>query len=136
MDGLDATRRQTRRATLVAIALVVVGVGLFGKVYDYQARRAWRQEARANVGDRLNLVASGLQGRLDADVQLLRGLVAIVSVDPSIDADRFRRIGAELLDGQSEARMIAAAPGRVVSMIYPEGGNRSAIGYELSLIHI
>ncbi|MBB5222447.1 hypothetical protein HNP73_002383 [Amaricoccus macauensis] len=130
MDGLDATRRQTRRATLVAIALVVVGVGLFGKVYDDQARRVWRQEARASVGDRLNLVASGLQGRLDADVQLLRGLVATVSVDPGIDADRFRRIGAELLNEQSEARMIAAAPGRVISMIYPEEGNRSAIGYE------
>lgn len=112
------------------MVVVVVGVGLLGKIYDDQAQRVWRQEARESVSDYLNLMASGLQGRIDTNAQLLRGLIATISADPDIDAARFRRIGAELLSDDSEARMIAAAPGRVVSMVYPEEGNLSAIGFE------
>src|SRR6188768_2956891 len=108
MDGLDAARRHTRRAASIAIAAVVIGLGFLGKVYDDQLREAGRQQARASLGDRLNLIASGLQGRIDADMQLVRGLVAMLSADPDLDADRFHRIGAELLGGRDEARMITA----------------------------
>ncbi|MFT3973245.1 MAG: ATP-binding protein [Amaricoccus sp.] len=130
MDGSDVARRHTRRTASIAIAAVLVGVGLLGKVYDDQGREAWRQQSRARVGEGLNLIASDLQGRIEADAQLVRGLIAVVSADPGIDPDRFHRIGAELLNGQPESRMVTAAPDRIVSMVYPEDGDLVRIGYE------
>jgi len=130
MEGLDAARRFTRLVAGIAIAAVAIGLGLFGTVYEHGLRETGRQQQRASVGDRLDLVASALQSRVDADMQLVRGLVAILGADPGLDADRFHRMAAELLSGRDEARLIAIAPGRVVSMIYPEEGNRNAIGYE------
>lgn len=130
MDGLDAARRHIRLAAGLAIALVVIGLGLLCAVYEYELRESGRQQARASVGDRLDLVASALQSRIDVDIQLVRGIVAILGADPDLDVDRFHRMGGDLLNGRDEARMIAIAPDRVVSMIYPEEDNRAAIGFE------
>lgn len=132
MQTLDAARRFIRPAAGIAIAAVTLGVCVLGFLYMEQARDSWWQQTRASVSDRLNLLATDLQGRIGADVQLVRGLVAVVSADPSIDAERFHRIGSELLSGRPEARMIAAAPNRVISMVYPEEGNQEALGYEFS----
>lgn len=132
MDGLHATRHFTRRAAGIAIAVVVASAVLLCKVYVDQVREAWWQQSRADVAERLNLVAAGLQGRIDSGVQLVRGLVAVVSADPQIDADHFNRIGTELLSGQPEARMIAAAPSDIVSMVFPAEDNEAAFGYRLA----
>lgn len=130
MDGLDAARWLTWKTSGLAIAMVLAALGFLAGIYESKAREAWRQQFRAKTAEQLNLLGSDLQGRLDADMQLVRGLVAVISADPDIDAARFHRIGAELLNGWEEAHMITAAPNSVISMIYPEEGNRQALGFD------
>lgn len=132
MESLEAARRLTKRAVGIAIAAVVVALVLLAAVYERQATGAARLQARALVAEQLNLVTSELQGRIDADVQLLRGVGAVVSTDPHIGADRFALIGAELLGDRAETRVIVAAPGGVISMVYPQAGYDALIGRDLS----
>jgi signal transduction histidine kinase/CheY-like chemotaxis protein len=134
MDSPDAARRLTQRTAGFAIAGILLILGVFAVLYDRQARSAWRQESRSAASGRLNLLASDLQGRIDADMQLVRGLVAVVSAEPDLDAARFHRIGTELLSGRDEAQMITAAPDLVVSMAYPEAIGRGAIGFDFRSI--
>lgn len=132
MGGSDVPMRVTWRVAGLAVFAAVIGLFLLGLLYDRQVREAWRQQSRAEVAEQLNLLASGLQGRIDADMQLVRSLVAVVSVDPDINAAGFQRIGAELVNGREEVRLVAAVPDGQASMIFPEE-NGEAIRADLPL---
>lgn len=127
MDGVLVPARFIWKTAGPAIFVAVTGLVLLGLVYDRQAREAWRQQSRAEVAEQLNLLTSGLQGRIDADMQLLRSFVAVVSVDPEIDAAGFERIGAELVNGREEVRLVTAVPDGRPSMAFPDDDG-SAIG--------
>ena len=85
---------------------------------------------RAEVQDDVNLLAAGLQGAIDRNIQLVRGLVAVVSFEPGIDQERFARLGDQVLRGASEVRHIAAAPDLVIRMLYPVEGNEAVLGMD------
>ncbi len=110
----------------IALAVTVV-TGIFAEV---QNRAVHRQSERATVSEQLGLVRARLEGNINSNLQLMRGLVAVISTHPDIDQEQFGRIAGNLLGNQSQIRNVAAAPGLVVSLMYPIEGNEKAIGLD------
>lgn len=118
------------RPSVVAagIALAVtVATGIFA---EYQNRVLHRQSLRADVSEQLGLIRARLEGNINANIQLVRGLVAVIATEPDIDQQRFSRIAESLFEDHSQLRNIAAAPDLVVSLLYPIEGNEKALGLD------
>jgi diguanylate cyclase (GGDEF)-like protein len=110
----------------VLLALVaVVSLGLFA---DRQNRVIHDQQARAAVLAKLGIVRANLEGNVSSDIQLVRGLVAVLSTEPGMSQHRFGTLVESLMGTPSDIRNIAAAPDFVVRMLYPRRGNEKAIG--------
>lgn len=110
------------------IALIVTLLtGIFA---EQQNRAVHLQSARAHVGEELGLVRAKLEGNITSNIQLVRGLVAVITTQPDIDQQQFSRIAANLIGNHSQLRNIAGAPGMVISLMYPIKGNEQAIGLD------
>ncbi|WP_375571587.1 EAL domain-containing protein [Ahrensia marina] len=113
-------------AACLALA-VVIGVGYFA---DHQNQALYREQARAEVSEHLGAVRAALESNIISNIQLVRGLVAVIASDPDIDQAKFERIASELIGEHSQLRSIAAAPDLVIRMIYPMIGNEQALGLD------
>ncbi|WP_246272903.1 bifunctional diguanylate cyclase/phosphodiesterase [Oricola thermophila] len=97
---------------------------------DQQNRAVHHQSSRSHVAEQLGIVRARLEGSVNANIQLIRGLVAVIATQPDMDQERFSEIASGLLGDHSQLRNIAAAPGMVISMMYPLEGNEKAIGLD------
>lgn len=88
------------------------------------------QNLRADTQHEAGMIASRLKGRLSADIQLVQGLVAVLSTEPEMNQTRFNQLAEQVLGEQKEIRIVAAAPDLVVSLIYPMDGNEAAVGLD------
>ncbi|ASP36012.1 EAL domain-containing protein [Labrenzia sp. VG12] len=114
--------------SMIAVGLalaVTIAAGVFAEI---QNRSVHRQSARADVGEQLGLVRARLEGNINSNLQLVRGLVALIATQPDIDQEQFGRISRYLVGEHSQLRNIAGAPDLVVSLMYPMAGNEKAIG--------
>ncbi|MCZ4288414.1 bifunctional diguanylate cyclase/phosphodiesterase [Hoeflea alexandrii] len=110
------------------IALVVaVAAGVFA---EYQNRIVHYQASHAKVSEQLGLVRAKLEGNINSNIQLVRGLVSVIATQPDMDQARFASIARGLVGKHSQLRNIAGAPGLVVSLMYPMEGNEQAIGLD------
>jgi diguanylate cyclase (GGDEF)-like protein len=110
----------------VAVA-VVVGSGLFA---DYQNRTVYEQRLRADVANRVSLIRAKLEGNINGNLQLVRGLISVIASEPNMTQDRFAALARNLFRDHSQLRNVAAAPNMVLSMIYPVKGNEKAVGID------
>ncbi|WP_245602919.1 ATP-binding protein [Leisingera methylohalidivorans] len=76
------------------------------------------------------MIKSRLEGQVNGDYQRLRGLAAMLATQPDMEQAQFSRMAAQVLEGQTAIRHIAAAPGLVVSLVHPLKGNETAIGLD------
>ncbi len=111
---------------LIALGVVVV-LGIFA---DRQQRVLHKQQMRAEVLNRMGVVRAKLEGNIGANLQLARGLAAIIANDPEITQERFARLAASLMVERSQLRNLAGAPGLKVSLLYPLEGNESVLGLD------
>ncbi len=111
---------------VVALMLVVLGA----VAIERQSASLAEERARAAVLAELSLVRAKLEGNINANIQLVRGLVATLSTEPEMDQERFSALAANLFSEQRQLRSIAAAPDLVVTMTYPLAGNERAIGLD------
>lgn len=109
-----------------AIALVVVAI--FGLYADHQNRVLSEQSLRAEVSAQASLLRAKLEGNINGNIQLVRGLVATVTTEPNMNQARFSELGANIFREDSQLRNIAVAPDLIVSLVYPLEGNERAIG--------
>jgi diguanylate cyclase (GGDEF)-like protein len=126
--GVNAVNQTSFRPGLIAAGiafLVTVAVGYFA---DHQNRAVYREQARADVAESLGQVRAQLERNINSNIQLVRGLVAVIAVDPDIDQARFERIASALIGDHSQLRNIGAAPDMTIQMVYPLAGNERAIG--------
>ncbi|WP_373236741.1 bifunctional diguanylate cyclase/phosphodiesterase [Cohaesibacter celericrescens] len=129
-----AKRRIWNVANLPAImAMLVVAASTF--VAEDLNQNVYIQRARADLQNEANLIAVKLQGLIEANVKLVRGLSITIATEPNIDQIRFVELAKSLFDGSSELKSIAGAPELVVSMIYPVKGNEKAIGLDYRRNH-
>jgi diguanylate cyclase (GGDEF)-like protein/PAS domain S-box-containing protein len=113
-------------AAAMALA-VTLTAGIFA---EQQNRKLHQQSVRAEVNEQLGLVRARLEGNINANLQLARGLVAVISARPDIDQAQFAAIARQMVGSHSQIRNLAAAPDLVVELMYPVEGNERAIGLD------
>ena len=111
--------------SLLGLVLLAIGV-VVEQINDERHALA----VRAEVQNRLVETRDRLNAQLVSDLQLVRGLVSVINLDPGLDQARFERAARPLLDGRTHLRNIAAAPDMVIRMIVPLQGNERALGLD------
>ena len=86
--------------------------------------QAERAEVRKSVGE----VQSRMEGIIHSDVQLLRGLVASVSLHPEMNQEEFSALSHLVVDGNEDFYGIAIAPDLVVTLVHPIERHQNVIG--------
>ncbi|MEP5362090.1 MAG: EAL domain-containing protein [Nitratireductor sp.] len=131
MKSVLARMRKTMfRVTNIPVAIVFVVVVAAGILAESQNREAFRRDLRADVLGDISLIRAKLEGNVKGNIELARGLVSMLEAQPDIGPAQFAALARRLLAGESQIRHIAAAPGLVVSMVYPLEGNQKAIGLD------
>ncbi len=129
MKTLEQSTRPIIRLASVCAVVVAAGVAAIAGFYERQSREVQRHNIRAEVADRVSLLRSDLQGAVDANIQLIQGLAAIIAYQPDIDPAQFRRLGSRLLRSENEILGIAASPqGLDMTMAYPPTAPRPLDG--------
>ncbi|MBU1337250.1 MAG: EAL domain-containing protein [Alphaproteobacteria bacterium] len=118
--------RPTLLPALVALIVLVAG----GVALDRQTNVLDEERARAVVLAQVSLIRAKLEGNINGNIQLVRGLVSTISTEPRMDQDRFAALVSNLFEEQSQLRLVAGAPDLVVRMTYPFAGNERAIGLD------
>lgn len=112
--------------TLIALGVLVAGALMI----DRQNSNLSHERLRASVLAQVSLVRAKLEGNINGNIQLVRGLVSTISTEPEMTQPRFSALASNIFEEQSQLRSIAAAPDLVVSMTYPLEGNEKAIGLD------
>ena len=123
-----ALERTVLRKPLIILALILVG--LFGIAVDAQNRRAALQVLRSDVRDQAGIIRAKLEGNINSDIHLVRGLASTISTEPDMDQARFARLAGLLLNTTTQLRNVAGAPDMVISLMHPIKGNEKAIGLD------
>ncbi len=118
--------RPTNGPAALALA-VIVFAGFFA---DYQNRRVFEQGLRADVLGSISVIRAKLEGNVNGNIQLVRGLVATLTTEPEMSQQRFAQLAANLLSEKSQLRSVAGAPDLVVKLVYPMAGNEQALGLD------
>ncbi|MGV3573990.1 MAG: bifunctional diguanylate cyclase/phosphodiesterase [Devosia sp.] len=107
--------------------IVVVAAGL---ILDRQAETINQERVRSEVLGRISVIRAKLEGHVSSNVQLVRGLVSVISTEPDMNQARFDALVGNLFEEDSQLRSVAAAPNLVIRMTYPLEGNERAIGLD------
>ena len=118
--------RPTNLAVILAL-LVITGLWIAAEIRN---RMFHSQELRIDLLQDLTVLRTQLEGVVNADVQLVRGLIATLITEPDMQQDRFASIAAGLIGSDTVVRNVAAAPDMVIRMVYPVEGNSAAIGLD------
>ena len=128
MPAIDARALVSWASIPAAIAIVVLLLaGIFA---DHQNRIVSNQALRADVTSEVNLIRAKLEGNINSNIQLVRGLVATIATEPGMKQPRFAELAENLFREETQLRNIAGAPGLVISLMYPMAGNEKALGLD------
>jgi PAS domain S-box-containing protein len=117
-------RLKPRIAALFAFCVVIIlFIGL-----EYLERQRYRETLQTRTINKLSQIRAGLESEINATFYLTRGLIAYVSTHPDMDDGTFQRLSRQILKHQSYIRNIALAPDNIITFIYPQPGNKKAIG--------
>jgi sensor domain CHASE-containing protein/nitrogen-specific signal transduction histidine kinase/ActR/RegA family two-component response regulator len=109
----------------------LVAILLAGAWFGESVNNArYRAEVRAAVQQELSLVRHRIEGSINGDIQLVKGLVSVITLEPAITQARFEIAAKPLMTGNTMLRNIAAAPDMVIQLMYPLAGNEKAIGLD------
>jgi len=112
------------------MAAMILTLAIAGWLVDDINNRDYLQASRLDARQQLDLVQSRLQNQLAGDIQLVKGLVSLISLHPDLSRKEFARAAAPLFDQGSSLRNIGAAPDMVIRFMYPIAGNEAAIGLD------
>ncbi|HEV2896619.1 MAG TPA: EAL domain-containing protein [Pseudaminobacter sp.] len=116
----------TNLPAVIAVIVIVLG-GIFA---DQQNRLVHDQASRADVLAGVNLIRAKLEGNINGNIQLVRGLVSAIVTEPYMGQQRFASLARNLFAEGSQLNNIAGAPNLVISLMYPIKGNERAIGLD------
>jgi diguanylate cyclase (GGDEF)-like protein len=118
------------RPSRLAVLLALLATLVLGTLAHWQNQVAYEQRARSDVLKELSVVRAKLEGNINSNIQLVRGLVATIATEPKMNQQRFAELAGKLIEDRSQIRNIAGAPNLVVSLMYPLEGNERALGLD------
>jgi sensor domain CHASE-containing protein/CheY-like chemotaxis protein len=121
-----------KKITLANVATALLACGLllaagFGELLNNERHAI---AVRAEAQDHLAEIRAKLEGHLNGSVELVRGLISVIHLEPDLDQARFEQAARPLLQGHTHLRNIGAAPDMVIRLMYPLVGNEQAIGLD------
>ncbi|WP_245294636.1 bifunctional diguanylate cyclase/phosphodiesterase [Rhizobium rhizosphaerae] len=126
-------RRLLRPSYIPAvIALAVILTAAF--FAERQNASVNEVRSRAMVAERLTAIRSKIERGITDDVQLVRGLAALIAARPDMIEADFPRVAREIASQSSYLRNLALAPDMVIAQVYPRAGNEQALGKDYRLI--
>lgn len=124
----------SRRSLYFFTGLLACGLLLAAYVAEHVNQTQHETAVRAAVHNDLGRLRDSLEGNLNSDIQLVRGLISLIALNPDIDQQRLDIAARPLFTGRSQLRNLAVAPGMVIRMVYPKEGNDKAIGLDYRLV--
>lgn len=122
-------RKILRPTNLVVMLAMFVVAGLW-LAAEARNKMFHAQQMQTAVLQDLAVVRTQLEGEINANIQLIRGLVATLITEPDMNQERFSSIAEGLMDGYTQFENVAAAPDMVIRMNYPAEGNEATIGLD------
>lgn len=119
------------RTWLIAVLAVLLALAT-EQIIEHFARQSALEQERTSVLNRLSALRARLEGVINANLFLTHGLSAVIAAHPDIDQAGFSAIARNLVNERHALRNIAAAPGMVISLMYPLAGNEAALGLDYS----
>ena len=122
LDKTGSPGQGTRLARLQAYGLFsVVFLATLASIFFADRQHGLYQEenARSMVTEQLSVMRSEMEGRINGNIFLVKGLVAMLEADPAMNPDRFQHLAHRALGQDGNVTVVSAAPDLVVSMVYP-----------------
>ncbi len=116
----------------IPAVIVVIAVALSILYAEQQKRQIYREGLTSEVSEQLGLLRTKLEGSLNQNIQLLQGLVAVLSTEKNITQERFAELASRVAENSQQIRNIAVAPDMVVQFVYPYERNKQFIGRNLN----
>jgi diguanylate cyclase (GGDEF)-like protein len=126
--ALRSMLRLISRPTNVPAALALLVIVVAGLFAEYQNRRVNEERLRAEVLSQVSLIRAKLEGNINSNIQLVRGLVATLATEPRMSQARFSELAGTLLTETSQIRNIVGAPNLVATLVHPLEGNEAVVG--------
>lgn len=114
---------------LIAIVIVVTVFAVGGAVERSNTSR-FKSELRTSLSEKISTVRAQLEGNINGEAQLIRGLVASIAIEPDISNKRLYALASEIFQETTLPHNISAAPDLVIDFVYPLEGNEAAIGLD------
>ena len=114
----------------IVAALVVVAVFIVGVAVERLNTSRFQDDIRTSLSEKMSTLRARLEGNINGEVQLIRGLVATIAIEPDISNKRLFALASQIFQGTTLLRNIATAPDFVVSFVYPLEGNEAVIGLD------
>jgi sensor domain CHASE-containing protein len=106
----------------------VLGVGMFfGEqlVTEHHAT-----EVHADVRKDVDELRRRIEENLTGDLELVRGLLSVIAVNPSIDQATLETALRPVFARHTHLRNVGVAPDLVIRLMYPMAGNEQAVGLD------
>lgn len=117
--------------SIIKVVILAVACGLGGFLVERYALHATATESRLETAEELGTLRARIESLLNADVQLVRGLVSYVKARPNLDQGEFSAVAADLAKSSGgRLRNIGLARDLVISHVYPVAGNEKALGLD------
>ena len=116
--------------TYLPVFLVTLFLISLGFYVDRLNSHAKKQEMQHSLLREVSAVRARLEGNINNNAMLVKGLVVAISLDPDMSNERFIALSSPLLSGNSQIRNIAAAPNLIIHYMNPVEGNEAAIGLD------
>jgi len=100
---------------LIVCAAVFVTIMLI----DRQDRKAFSEDSKVSIGDKLGPVRARLEGNIRADIRMLQGLLAAIETEPDMSQVRFSAIGRRFFSRPVRLRSISLSNDLRSGVTYP-----------------
>ena len=127
---LSAIKQNVWSVTNIPTIIALVFTVCFWQYTEYQSRSIQEHAVREEVISNASVLQSRLEGKLNSNLQLVRGVVSVLSARPNTTQPEFESLLSDLFGDHSELTIVAGAPKLVITMIYPMKGNEKAIGLD------
>ena len=121
-------RGDWRRTMAIPVLLALLAMMVAAVIVDRQNQEIAESHLRSTTLNQISVIRAKLEGYVAGNIQLIKGLVAVISTEPDMDQARYDALVSHIFEEGSQLRSVAAAPDLVITMTYPLAGNEAAIG--------
>ena len=112
---------------LVFVSLILLGFILY---IDHLDSEKNTQQLRHDVLNDVAEVKAKFEGNISSNMQLIKGLVISVTLEPGMSEEKFIALSSPLLTNNPQIQHIAIAPNLIIKYMNPKAGNELAIGID------